>query len=149
MIKVHKRHIVAAISTTLLVILTTYGLIMLENGYFNDIFKKIGVYPEQEKFTALFFENSGGLTLDSQKDTEIKSFTFGIYNSEGKTINYAYSVDVYDKGEMLPLKNGTLEVSDQETVFQDIVIDLDQYSNGSLVYVTLPLNNKSIDFEIQ
>lgn len=148
MIKVHKRHIVKAISTTLLVILTIYGLIMLENGYFNDIFKKIGVYPENEKFTALFFKDSEYLAKDLNISSTQKSFTFGVYNNEGKDQSFNFAVDVFTKDKMTPVTNGSLFVKSGETAYQEVKFDFSNYAAGSLVYVTLPLNNKSIDFEI-
>jgi hypothetical protein len=124
------------------------GLYSAEKGHFNDFFKKIGVYPESERYTALFFDNSGELASDSDFDTEVKKFTFGITNVEGKTMNYSFSVDVYDRGEMIPVENGSLEVKNTETVLKDVTLNLSDYKKGSLVYVTLPFNNKSIDFEI-
>jgi uncharacterized protein YxeA len=131
------------------IVISVHLLYLLQNSYFTPFFKEIGVYPEKEQYTALFFEDSEKFAADAQDKARLDNFTFGVANHEGKEMSYHYSVDVFSKGKSFPVALGTLEVKSSETGYVNIDLKKINIPTGSLVYVTLPLQNRSIDFEIR
>lgn len=123
-------------------------LLLLENGYFNTIFKKVGVYPEPESYTALFFVDAELLAKESEYVGNLKTFTFGVYNHENENQTYSFLVDVTSKDISTPVTNGTLYAKPGETVYYHVELDVADYPKSSIVNVTLPSHQKSIDFEI-
>lgn len=123
-------------------------LLLLENGYFNTIFKKIGVYPESESYTALFFVDAESLAKESEYVDNLKTFTFGVYNHENEDQTYSFLVDVTSSDISTPVTNGTLYAKPGETVYYNVELDVAGYPKNSIVSVTLPSHQKSIDFEI-
>ncbi|MFM2340101.1 MAG: hypothetical protein RLZZ360_737 [Candidatus Parcubacteria bacterium] len=143
------RYLVKAILTSLAVSFFIAVLLLLENGYFDLVLKKIGVYPVSEAYTALFFVDAETLADDFDYVKNLKKFTFGIYNHENADQNYSFSVDVYAGEKTIPITKGNLYVKPGETVNTDIELDVDDYPKNSIVYVTLPSHQKSIDFKIK
>ena len=123
-------------------------LLLLENGYFTTIFKKVGVYPESESYTSLFFVNAESLAKESENVDNLKTITYGVYNHENEDQAYSFLVDVSSSDISSPLANGTLYAKPGETVYYNVPLDVADYPKNSIVYVTLPSHQKSIDFEI-
>ena len=57
----HSQYILKAIMATIVVGVFITILFLAEIGYFDTVFKKIGVYPVPESYTALFFVNAESL----------------------------------------------------------------------------------------
>jgi hypothetical protein len=143
------RYIQRACIATFVVGIFITVLFLAEIGYFDSLFKKIGVYPIPESYTALFFVNAESLSQEFEYVKTLKQFSFGVYNHENADQNYSYSVDVYAGDKTIPVTKGTLYVKPGETVYSDIQLDVEDYPNNSIVYVTLPSHHKSIDFKIK
>ncbi len=143
------RYFLKAIMATVAVGVFITVLLLAEIGYFDTIFKKIGVYPVPESYTALFFVNPESLAEEFDYVQSLKSFSFGVYNHENEDQNYSFSVDVYAGSKTIPVTKGNLYVKPGETVYSDVELDVDDYPKNSIVYVTLPSHQKSIDFKIK
>jgi hypothetical protein len=138
-----------AIAATIAVGVFITILLLAEIGYFDTTFKKLGVYPVPESYTALFFVNAESLAEEFDYVQSLKNFSFGVYNHENEDQNYSFSVDVYAGDKTIPVTKGTLYVKPGETVYYDVALDVEDYPKNSIVYVTLPTHQKSIDFKIK
>lgn len=143
------RYFVKAIMATVVVGVFITVLLLAEFGYFDAVFKKIGVYPVPESYTALFFVNPESLAEEFDYVKSLKSFSFGVYNHENTDQNYSFSVDVYAGEKTIPVTKGSLYVKPGETVYSDVELDVEDYPKNSIVYVSLPTHQKSIDFKIK
>jgi hypothetical protein len=143
------RYLAKAILTTFAVGLFFAVILLLENGYFDSVFKKLGVYPMPEAYTALFFTDVEKLTAEFESTQSLKKLTFGVYNHENVDQNYDFIVTVKADDEILPITNGTLFANPGETVYSTIELDVNDYPTNSIVYVTIPAVKKSIDFKIK
>lgn len=143
------RYILKAIMATVVVGVFITVLLLAEIGYFDSVFKKIGVYPVPESYTALFFVNAESLAEEFDYIKSLREFSFGVYNHENEDQNYSFSVDVYANDKTIPVTKGTLYAKPGETVYYDVDLNVDDYPKNSIVYVTLPTHQKSIDFKIK
>ena len=122
-------------------------LVAVEKGYFSPFFKQIGVYPEKEQYTVLFFKNSEMLANDAALPG-ISNFTFGVKNEEGSAIEYPYVVEVMVGDVRTTIDSGLISAQTGETTYKTVQIDEKKYVAGSIVSVSLPLHNKTINFSI-
>jgi hypothetical protein len=124
-------------------------LLLTESGYFNNLFKKIGVYPVPDVYTALFFVDAEKLSLSREGENVTDDFTFGIYNNEGADQEYPFWVNVYTGTTSFLVQKDSLFVKSGETAYKQIAFeDIERYGDSGIVSVILPFHNKSIDFKI-
>lgn len=132
---------------SLVMVLLFLVMLSIENGYSNHFFASFGIYPKQEEYTVLFFNESEKLSSEIISGEKF-DFTFGVKNVEGRDMNYRFVVEVLSGSKSTLVDSGSLFVKSNETNYKTIELNKAQYSKGSLVYVILPLHNKSIDFII-
>jgi hypothetical protein len=149
MITLNKRF-VAKISLTLLFVgVLISGIHLLEAGYLKSTFQTIGVYPEKEHFTSLFFTDVESLEQDYSKVSTIRTFTFSIHNNEERDQDYIYTVDVTTASTSTLVENGILQVKIGETAYKDIIMHTSQYPQNSKVVISLPIQGKTINFKLK
>lgn len=143
-----KTNVKRVIFIFIILFLFLISLFAIENGRFNYYFKLIGIYPQYERYTVLFFVESEQLSNES-KNNESLTFTFGIENIEGENKNYQYMVEIWSGEKNEVIDGGYIKVNYNEKSYKTIQInEISKYPKGSMVYVILPLNNKSIDFKL-
>ena len=123
-------------------------LLLIEGGVFNGLFKSLGVYPEPEYYSALFFKDPDQFSEVQQGKNDISEFTFGVYNHENSQQNYPFSVIVYSGDKTIPVINDSVVIENGETGYYTVQFDEKDYPTNSIVYVTLLFHQKSIDFKL-
>jgi hypothetical protein len=149
MITLNKRFVAQIALALLITGVLVLGIQAIEAGYLKSTFQTIGVYPEKEHFTSLFFTDVESLEQDYTLVKPLRKFIFGIHNEEERDQDYVYTLAVTTKDASIPVKSGILFIKAGETTYVSAVLRADQYPIGSMVSATLPTQGKTINFKLK